>query len=495
MEQSNWVKRSFPTFIRLLRRGVQVVIVILIILVVVHTVLNVVLHRRVAAKLAEIKRAGGAITLSELMPDPVPDRENAAVHYFYALSIMERPLAEESVDLLLVLSAFNDISRPRSMTSQRQRRAANGAAPAPLTLEKLPSGLVPRDVAVDDRGIQAATEYLEKVQPSVDTDGREIELAARHIFTSGKMARGLQVVKDARELDRALLLHDYDLGVESVAGLILPRLARFRALSRWVASAAVLAAWDGDMNEAFDLVSSGLHIANGLRDEPILIAQLVRVAIGGIAIGAMYEIMDENCPPDEQVPMIVAELDKLRDREPFARALQGERCFAIAQGRRLAGLGYVARPFRLLDQLAYLEYMPEVIDLAALPAYESRHRFEELEHQVSTISKLKVTARLVIPAFARGLESQDRFVAQCDLAEMAMYLKQYKRKTGSYPEKPDAIAPDYIRELPVDPFTGTPYVYRKEGEGFVLYSVARNSLDDGGKPGWLGGDIVWRSSR
>jgi len=227
----------------------------------------------------------------------------------------------------------------------------------------------------------------------------------------------------------------------------------------------------------------------------MLITQLVRVAIGGMAFDAMQKALDENYPPDEYVPMVVAELDKLRDREPFARALEAEQCSIIAHDRRLMAAQYVARPFRLLDQLAYLEYMPQVIDLAALPAYKSRDSLEKLEDQVSSISKLKVAARLVIPAASRALETQDRLVAQCDLAEMAMYLKQYKGKTGSYPKKLDAIVPEYSQELPVDPFAGAPYIYRKDGDGFVLYSFGVNVVDDGGIPDWTKGDIVWRSIR
>ena len=483
MEQSSWVKRRFPRFMRRAKKGVLIAVVILILLVVVHTTLNVVLHRRFEAKLAEIKRTGAAVTLSELVPEPVPDGQDAAVHYSYALSIMEQALVEEGEDSGKILDAFH-ISLHRSMFAQKRPQ-------------------------VEDSAIKAARKYLAKARPGVDTDGREIELAARHIFTSGKMARALQVVKDARELDRAQLLSDYDLGVESVAGMILPHLARFRALSRWVASAAILAAREGDMNEAFDLISSGLHIANSLRNEPILIAQFVQIAIGGIAINAMYETLDENYPPNEHVPMIVFELNDLRDRRSFVRAWQGERCFAIdwlrrpprdERGLRLRGAirsaaDHLARPFRLLDEVAYLDSTAKLIDLAALPFYRSQEQLEQLQHDINKMSKLKPLTQIAMTPSLSALQVQDKQVAMCDLAEMAMYLKQYKKKAGSYPEKLDAIVPEYIQEVPVDPFTGTPYIYRKEGEGFVLYSVARNLLDDGGTPDWPGGDIVWRSSR
>jgi hypothetical protein len=533
MEQSNWVKRSFPTFIRLLRRGLQVVIVIIIVLVIVHTTLNVVLHRRVSAKLAEIRRTGGAVTLSELISEPVPHEQNADVYYSYAFSVMQRALAEDERCREEIVGAF-EILWPRAMTSQEWLEEAKREPDAPpkyagfqQLMARMKGGgtkgkrvAAPsrserqqREPAIEaadalrvaglsrserqqrERAIEAAREYLRRVQPGVDSDGREIEIAARHIFRSENMVLGLQVVKDAREFDQTQLLSEYDLGPDVVASSILPRMARFRVLSRWVGSAAVLAARDEDIDEAFNLISAQLHIASSLRHEPMLITQLVRVAIGGLAFDAMQKVLDENYPPDEHVPMVVAELDKLRSREPFARALEAEQCSILAHDRQLMAASYVARPFRLLDQSAYLEYMPQLIDLAVLPSCESRDALEKLEDELSGLSKLKVSARLVIPAASRALETQDRLVAQCDLAEMAMYLKQYKRRTGSYPEKLDAIVPECIQELPVDPFTGTPYIYRKEAEGFVMYSVGVNVVDDGGKSQGRAGDIVWRSRR
>jgi len=488
MGRPNWVKRSFPTFIRLLRRGVQVVIVILIVLVIVHTVLNVVLHRGVVAKLAEIRRLGGAVTLSELLPDPVPHEQNADVYYSYAFSVMQRALAEDEPRCAKIVEAF-EILWPRAITAQEWLQEAKrdpGDSPKYAAFQALMArmkggGTNGQRVTAPsrserqqrERAIEAAREYLQRVQPGVDADGREIEIAARHIFKSEDMVRGLQVVKDAREFDQTQLLSEYDLGPDVVAGSVLPRLARFRALSRWVGSA----------------------IASSLRREPLLITQLVRVAIGGMAFNVMQKVLDEDYPSDEYVPMVVAELDKLRDREPFARALEAEQCSILAHDRKFMAAMYVARPFRLLDESAYLEYMPQLIDLAVLPSYRSRDSLEKLEDELSGLSKFKVSARLVIPAASRALETQDRLVAQCDLAEMAIYLKQFKMKTGSYPEKLDAIVLEYIRELPVDPFTGTPYVYRKEGDGFVLYSVGVNLADDNGEPDGRAGDIVWRSSR
>ncbi len=50
----------------------------------------------------------------------------------------------------------------------------------------------------------------------------------------------------------------------------------------------------------------------------------------------------------------------------------------------------------------------------------------------------------------------------------------------------------------VDPFTGKSFVYRREGDGFIVYSLGVNRTDDGGVEDEKDrdkGDIVWRIER
>jgi hypothetical protein len=57
----------------------------------------------------------------------------------------------------------------------------------------------------------------------------------------------------------------------------------------------------------------------------------------------------------------------------------------------------------------------------------------------------------------------------------------YKNRTGQYPENLEALVPGILKDVPVDPFTGKPLIYRREGEGFIVYSLGSNERDDGGR--------------
>lgn len=82
-------------------------------------------------------------------------------------------------------------------------------------------------------------------------------------------------------------------------------------------------------------------------------------------------------------------------------------------------------------------------------------------------------------------------------------LRRYKQVTGQYPEKlDDLVSGGYLKAIPKDPYSTGPLVYRKTQDDFILYSIAGDFKDDGGKPipqthwnaGWgggVGGDRVF----
>jgi len=86
--------------------------------------------------------------------------------------------------------------------------------------------------------------------------------------------------------------------------------------------------------------------------------------------------------------------------------------------------------------------------------------------------------------FVRGLwvinRSCDKTPVKLGLAKLALALAACKAETGTYPETLDELKPMYIRELPRDLFSLQPFLYRRVGVGYALYSVGYNGKDDGG---------------
>jgi hypothetical protein len=62
------------------------------------------------------------------------------------------------------------------------------------------------------------------------------------------------------------------------------------------------------------------------------------------------------------------------------------------------------------------------------------------------------------------------------LADLAVRL--YQLEHGTAPASLDALSPAILESVPIDPYSGKPLIYRKSLEGFQLYSVGPDGIDD-----------------
>ena len=77
-------------------------------------------------------------------------------------------------------------------------------------------------------------------------------------------------------------------------------------------------------------------------------------------------------------------------------------------------------------------------------------------------------------------------------------LLEYKNRENKFPDKlEDLIEKEYIENLPIDPYSGEPLVYKKTEDDFTLYSIGADFKDEGGihndlwGSGKEGGDYVF----
>jgi hypothetical protein len=70
----------------------------------------------------------------------------------------------------------------------------------------------------------------------------------------------------------------------------------------------------------------------------------------------------------------------------------------------------------------------------------------------------------------RAIESGDEFISQLNAAELAVALRRFRLDRGAYPDDLSALAPEYLANVPIDPFTGRPPVYTRKGAGFELHA-------------------------
>ena len=87
---------------------------------------------------------------------------------------------------------------------------------------------------------------------------------------------------------------------------------------------------------------------------------------------------------------------------------------------------------------------------------------------------------LLMPDMLSAVESEDRVETYDDLALLGFALLAYRADQGAYPDELSLLAPKYIPKIPTDPANGQPYRYHKLANGFSIYSVGENGIDDRG---------------
>lgn len=294
-----------------------------------------------------------------------------------------------------------------------------------------------------------------------------------------------------------------------------PYLSDLRTLGRVIGAKACLEAEAGRSEAAWDLAQTLVTMADGRRTEPIIISQLVRMALVGLSCATIQKLAATISPNSQQYESLMGTLDTLDDVQPLVQAVDGERIlmgewlFTLPKGelykqlRQIAAESYwpeivlrlrfrrlTFKPLFLSDHAAYLQLMRKHAHLFEQPfSADLRDNLEKEEHAVP---KRYLLTHSLTPAVGRIKDVHCRMVADVRITRAGLALLRYRQTHGSLPETLDALR---LTDA-TDPFTGKPLFYRRDDEGFILYSVGGDLKDNDGSPKQpkqqADYDIVWR---
>jgi len=162
-------------------------------------------------------------------------------------------------------------------------------------------------------------------------------------------------------------------------------------------------------------------------------------------------------------------------------------------------LGFLARPLIRRDEIFCLKASQQSAEASKLPYYRVKNRLKKLEKETKKIPFYCVVTRMSFFNITSQHLFHARNEARIGLAQLALALKIFKAEKGKYPDRLAELVPHILPKLPQDPFTGKDFVYKKEAEGFLVYSLGENEIDEGGSGEWdkekdyrYQKDIPWR---
>jgi hypothetical protein len=333
----------------------------------------------------------------------------------------------------------------------------------------------------------------------------EITPAARRVVSANSEYYAL--IAEAARTPNCAFPKDWDANLN----MTFPEFAKMREAARMLQMHAALSAADGRMNDALADAGTMLRIADHSELPPTLIGQLVGYAIQAIAVQSLRDSLAVGDPSPAAARALMNQIAAIDEVAPSVRSMKGEIALfglpfydlarrpgskdiiaMISRGmatpapaaERAAFRTYstVGRPLLNLDELSYLRDMKDQIDVCALPWPESQRKTAANEKQREIRPTYRIPLRrMLIPVFERAVWSREKTAANLGDGQIALALTIYKSEHGAYPDSLATLEAAGFK-LPKDPFGGQPFKYRRDGVGFIVYSIGSDMKDDGGLP-------------
>ncbi|MHC4369884.1 MAG: hypothetical protein ACYSW8_19915 [Planctomycetota bacterium] len=427
-------------------KTLKVIAVALVVLALVYSLAVGVSAARLRGAYAALRADGRPMELSDIMPPEIEETENAALLY-------------ESAALLLKAQPVGEMGLLKH-------------------LGKLSDNLSDKTITPDE---------LVELK---DLMGQEV------------VVRALWIVEQATQRRSCRFDFDYELGID----IPLAHLGDLRQFAFILGAKARIEAESGHADRAWETALVQLRLADALQTEPVLVSQVVRLAIARLSCGTIRELCEIQLPNAQQSSQIEDSFKSFEDIGPLVRATDGERllfgewAFSLPRSELLKQhelvrqgdwsddvlgvLGVCFKPVFLSYHAAYLQIMHDAAGM--LEGTISAEQFKTRERGARGLA-LSLT-----PAMARVKVILQRTQAEIRITRTGLALLRDKQTRGEFPQTLAGFEQADVQ----DPFSGALLIYRVSTDGFILYSIGADGKDNGGYPkqdkqerDW---DIVWQ---
>ncbi len=246
-----------------------------------------------------------------------------------------------------------------------------------------------------------------------------------------------------------------------------------------------------------------------LATEPMtLVCAMINVAVVGLEAKAIEDGFSTGVWQDKHLRGFVQNYSKTKLLPQILASLRsGERAGVIQMIERLTGPDYAkalalpkddsirtliihlrSMPSGWKDQnlAVYASLMQENIDLVnirnSVDPVRMQAAGEELAARLERRSPMRLLTAMAIPNTIKAAQTCIKNQTKLNQVVIASALELYRARHGEYPQSLDALAPEFLENVPTDIILGKPLRYQKRQNGqYALYSPGWDGNDDSGK--------------
>ncbi|MFI4862450.1 MAG: hypothetical protein ACIAXF_17425 [Phycisphaerales bacterium JB063] len=318
---------------------------------------------------------------------------------------------------------------------------------------------------------------------------------------------------------------------ETVLSVYLPHLGYHRELARALQARIYDRADSGQPVAAVADILALRRLAALQRHDPTLIGAIVAISIDALILESIKHLLDIGVLDEDALNHLVDEWDNRVALVPMSEQMNiGERCtgidlmqhlwmgrlgwFRVTEGfdddaDDLLSRGFQSSLFDINQALLTLNHhYDREVQLMRIDDFATFQRFRErweaeydldirelrdneaelaatlarvgLTRQGRTEFLTKMFINIMMPALGAARRTEFRYNTHQYAVYLAIQCERYRLATGGIPASLDALVPDYLDEVPIDPIDGQPMRYRTTDAGFVVYSIGTDLEDNGG---------------
>jgi len=405
---------------RRLKRLGLVFLALIAVLLIINAGLNWWAGAKLEAKLAKLRAAGEPVCIADL-GQPVPVNDNAA---------------------LILLELHPELKRFEKEMVNFEERTPLGKQYAERS-EKHNNALPNAE--------QAAA--METILDDFNDAFREIERAAA--------------------CEQYVSLLDYSLDQQQFLELMLESRVYIRGVARIINWKVKVLVANGECDQAVRWEITLLKLARLYDEEPTVVNALIGIACRGIAAHGLNQALRVGPISAELRKQIDSELARHDDLNRFADILRTERPLNLDA---LESWKIAPVPINwhfTFWQSDLLDYYEQILPWTKLPWPEMQRNMEQIDE-----SQYPVVVQLLFPAIQSAAESFHRSTATLRCLRILNAVGAHRDKHGEQPQKLSDL--DLPASATIDPFTGKPLIFRHTDNGWLIYTVYQNGVDDGG---------------
>jgi hypothetical protein len=260
---------------------------------------------------------------------------------------------------------------------------------------------------------------------------------------------------------------------------------------------AVLRAESGQAKGGLEQCRLGMNFVRKLMDEPMLFQTLIALVDLKSLLICFNRIASGRDLDSETLSAWIKEMDVPSWRTRFARCAQCERIFSLEHGLDLvrgdkdilaeAGIRgkrffyWLVRPFLKAEIVWRQRQFLEAEQRIDLPFFKVKEMDRDPSRKAKPTPWYLRLPGILTTDFESVFLKEATFEALMLTTKAGLACRIYRNRNGKFPEKLEALVPEILDEVPIDPFTGKPLIYKVENSELIIYSFGSNEKDDGGR--------------